>query len=112
MHELSLADSVVRAVVERTGEARVLRVRLTIGRLAAVAPEAMRFGFELCARGTALEGAALEIREVAARGRCRSCGRDGELPDAIPLCGCGSADLELSAGMELRIEDVEVMDVR
>jgi hydrogenase nickel incorporation protein HypA/HybF len=108
MHELALADSIVRAVAERVGAARVVRVRLAIGRLTAVAPEAMRFCFEVCAQGTRLEGAALEIREVAARGRCRSCGADEELPDAIPLCRCGGADLELRNGLELNIDEVEV----
>lgn len=108
MHELALADEVVRAITERTS-ARVLRVRLEVGRLTAVAPEALRFCFEVCARGTTVEGAALEVREVPARGRCRGCGSDGELPDAIPLCACGSADLDLYRGQELRIDEVEVI---
>jgi hydrogenase nickel incorporation protein HypA/HybF len=109
MHELALADSIVRMVTDRAGADRVVRVRLSIGRLAAVVPDAMRFSFEMCARGTPLEGAALEIRDVPARGHCRTCGADEELADALPLCRCGSADLEIKSGMEMRIDEVEVI---
>jgi hydrogenase nickel incorporation protein HypA/HybF len=42
-----------------------MRVRLEIGRLSSVMPEAIRFCFDVCARGTALEGAELEIVELA-----------------------------------------------
>jgi hydrogenase nickel incorporation protein HypA/HybF len=111
VHELALMEGVVRAVEEQlplTGAARVTRLRLEVGRLSAVVPDAMRFCFGVCARGTVLEEAALEILEVPGRARCRECGAEAELPDPLALCACGSADLELLAGMELRIKDVEV----
>jgi hydrogenase nickel incorporation protein HypA/HybF len=108
VHELALMDGVVRAVAERVDGGRVTRVRLEVGRLAAVVPDAMRFCFEVCARGTALEAAALEIEEVPGRARCRSCGAELEVPDPLAFCACGGADLELLAGMELRIKEVEV----
>jgi hydrogenase nickel incorporation protein HypA/HybF len=61
MHELAIMESVVAAVTERIGAERVTVVRLQVGRLAAVVPEALQFCFEICAQGTPLEGAALEI---------------------------------------------------
>jgi hydrogenase nickel incorporation protein HypA/HybF len=67
MHELALTDGVVEAVRERLGDARVLRVRLAIGRLTAVVPDAIRFCFEVCTHGTSLDGALLEIDEVEGR---------------------------------------------
>ncbi|HEX6838210.1 MAG TPA: hydrogenase maturation nickel metallochaperone HypA [Polyangia bacterium] len=109
MHELALTESVVRMVRERLGEARVVRVRVEVGRRMAVLPDAMRFCFDVCTRGTPLDGAVIEIDEVAARGRCRSCGAVLEIADALALCGCGSADVELAGGDELRIKEVEVV---
>ena len=108
VHELALSETVVHMVRERLGEARVVRVRLEVGRLMAVVPEAMRFCFDVCTRGTSLDGAVIEIEAVAARGICRSCGAVVEVADALPLCGCGSADLDIKGGDELRIKEVEV----
>ena len=65
MHELSITRSVVAIVSEHAAGQRVMRVRLEIGRLSSVMPEAIRFCFDVCARGTALEGAELEIVELA-----------------------------------------------
>ena len=109
MHELSIAESVVEAVRERTGDARIARVFLGIGKLSCIEPEAVRFCFELCARGTSVQGAALEIDEVAGRARCRGCGaEDVEIEGAIPLCRCGSADLQVVAGERMLVTAVEI----
>lgn len=64
MHELAIIDDLITAISERVGEARVFEVRLEVGRRAGVSAEALRFSFEVCARGTALEGAALSIDEI------------------------------------------------
>ena len=110
MHELAITEAVVSGVCEKVGAAKVLRVVLEIGRLAGVVPDAIRFGFELCAQGTAVEGAALEIIDVPAAGRCRQCGANVELVDSfIATCdSCGSLSVEVLSGQELRIKYVEV----
>ncbi|HEX3903383.1 MAG TPA: hydrogenase maturation nickel metallochaperone HypA [Polyangia bacterium] len=108
MHELAIVESVVTAVDERVGPARVTCVRLQIGQLAGVVPDALRFCFDLCTRGTALEGATLEIDEVDGHGRCRQCGGELAMTTFLDLCPCGSADLEVLTGNELRIKNVEV----
>jgi hydrogenase nickel incorporation protein HypA/HybF len=106
MHELAITQSVVEAVTERTGSAPVTSVRLRVGRLAGVVPDAMRFCFDLVTAGTPLEGAALELEEPEGRGRCRSCGAEFVLADLILLCDCGSADVEVLAGRELAVASV------
>lgn len=108
MHELSIAESIVEAVLDRTGEQHVTAVRIQIGRLSGVTPDALTFCFELATAGTALEGAALEIEHCAGRVRCRSCDRVAESNDLILLCPCGSADVDVVAGRELQLTSVEV----
>ena len=108
VHELALTESVVQAITDKLGDTPVVRVRLEIGRLVAVLPDAMRFCFDVCTRDTPLAGAVLEIDEVAARGRCRACGAEPTFDGVLALCTCGSADVELLAGNELRIKEVEV----
>ncbi len=65
MHELSITRNVVAIVSERAEGQRVTRVRLEIGRLSAVVPDSIRFCFDICAQGTPLAGAELEIIESA-----------------------------------------------
>jgi len=106
MHELAITQSVVDAVTERTGSAPVASVRVRVGRLAGVVPDAMRFCFELVTAGPPLEGASLEFDQPEGRGRCRTCGEDVALADLILLCNCGSADVEVLAGRELAVASV------
>jgi hydrogenase nickel incorporation protein HypA/HybF len=112
MHELAIINSVVGRVVaaldRQVQPARVTCVRLQIGQLAGVLPEAIRFCFGLCTRGTALDGARLEIDEVLGRGRCRRCGADVRMETAIDPCRCGSAEIDVLGGKELRVHVVEV----
>jgi hydrogenase nickel incorporation protein HypA/HybF len=65
VHELSITRNVVAIVSERAEGQRVTRVRLEIGRLTAVVPDSIRFCFDICAQGTPLAGAELEIVESA-----------------------------------------------
>jgi hydrogenase nickel incorporation protein HypA/HybF len=110
MHELALAEDLVAAVGDRAGGARVVRVVLELGELTCAEPDAIRFCFDACARGTSLEGAALEVVEIPARASCRACGAQAVRVDArIPLCPCGSADLDVVDGRQLRIRAVEVL---
>jgi hydrogenase nickel incorporation protein HypA/HybF len=108
VHELGLTESIVQIVRMRLGDERVVRVRVEVGRLMAVEPDALRFCFAICSEGTSLAGAALEIDEVPARASCRGCGVELELSDGVALCHCGSADLAIATGNELRIKEVEV----
>ena len=108
MHELAIAESVVSSVLERTAARRVSVVRLRVGRLAGVVPDALEFCFGLAAAGTPLAGASLEILEEEGRAHCRTCDTDFTLPDAFLLCRCGSADVQVLAGRDLRVASVEV----
>ena len=108
MHELAIAESVVASVLERTGDRHVSVVRLRVGRLAGVVPDALTFCFGLAATGTALDGSTLEIVEEPGRAHCRACDADFELSDPFLLCDCGSADVALLSGRELSVTSVEV----
>lgn len=63
VHELGITRNVVAICTEQAGGARVTRVRLEIGKQAGVLAESVRFCFDICAQGTPVEGALLEIME-------------------------------------------------
>jgi hydrogenase nickel incorporation protein HypA/HybF len=108
MHELSIADSIVGHCAEQSNGARVLRVRLEIGRLSCVAPDALRFCFDVCAKDTVVEGALLDIISIHGRARCRGCGEEIEIGSFIDSCACGSRNLQVIAGEGMRLKDMEV----
>lgn len=107
MHELAITQGVVDTVAERIDGA-VSGVRLEIGPLSGILPDAVRFCFDLVCAGTPLDGAWLEIVEPSARARCARCGIEFEPRDVVVLCPCGSSEVTVLAGQELRITAVEV----
>ena len=109
MHELSITRSVVAIVSERAAGQRVTRVRLEIGSLCAIMPDAIRFCFDICAADTPVAGAALEIDEIPGMGCCNSCGTEVRLNALVGRCPiCGTSNLRLIAGQELNIKEMEV----
>jgi hydrogenase nickel incorporation protein HypA/HybF len=109
MHELSITRSVVAIVSERAAGRRVTRIRLEIGRLSAVVPDAIRFCFDICAADTPVAGAALEIDEIPGLGCCNDCGTLVRLEAPAGRCPrCGTASLRLVAGQELNVKEMEV----
>ena len=107
MHELGITRNIVAIVSERAGAMRVKRVALEIGKLSAIVPDAIRFCFDVCSQGTPLEGAELDIREIAGRGRCLVCGEILELEKPFGKCACGSGQIQCIAGEEMKIKEME-----
>ncbi|MEU7907702.1 hydrogenase maturation nickel metallochaperone HypA [Actinoplanes sp. NPDC049118] len=108
MHELSITQSVVDAVCERAAGRAVHSVKVEVGALTAVVPEAMRFCFDLAVEGTVAQGARLDVVARPGVAHCGDCDADIVLDDLILLCPCGSANVHVTAGRELRILSMEV----
>ena len=113
MHELSVAHSLVEIASEAArdaGATRVREVRLAIGALSCVAPEALEFCFELASRDTSLAGARLRYRRLPVVIHCPTCREDKEIEGIqsfrCPVCATPSADLR--QGRELEIETLEI----
>jgi hydrogenase nickel incorporation protein HypA/HybF len=112
MHELSLCESILQIVEEeaqRQGFTRVKQLRLEIGRLSGVEIEAMRFGFEVVSRDSILQGAQLQIIELPGKGWCMACAEEVEVQQRFDACACcGGFQVQVTAGEEMRIKDLEV----
>jgi len=57
-------EDLIVAIVERVGAMRVYGVWLEVGRAARVSTESLRVCFGVCARGTVVENAVLNIVET------------------------------------------------
>jgi len=109
MHELSITRNIVGIVSQHARGRAVERVRLQIGKLSGIEVEAVRFCFDVCAQGTSVEGAELEIETVDGVAYCETC--DLEVPVDAPIarCGCGRGGrLRLVRGEELLVKSMEV----
>ncbi len=112
MHELAIAESVVKIASRHANGRRVTKVQMKVGHLRQVVPSALAFSFELVAEGTPVEGAELEMEEVPATGMCRECGVESRLRNFPLQCqACGSFDLEILRGEELMVESLELEEV-
>ena len=112
MHELSLMLSALEIAEEharRQGATRIHAIRLRVGRLAGVDPEALRFAFEAATAGTAAEGAALEVETVEVACRCPACENDFTPADFVFRCpDCGRLADDATRGRELELVSLEV----
>jgi hydrogenase nickel incorporation protein HypA/HybF len=111
MHELGITQNIVAIVAEHAQGKKVQRVALEIGKLSAIMPDAIRFCFDICAQGTVLEGAKLEILEIPGLAQCRQCGKKIPLDKPFGICECGSVQLKLITGEELKIKEIEIEEI-
>ena len=108
MHELGLCEAIVHRVEERAGERPVARVRVRVGRLHHVHPEAFEQSFMIAAAGGVAEDAVAELVLVPVRASCPACGAETVAEEQVLACSsCGSVDVELTAGDELMLESIE-----
>ncbi|MDI3424036.1 hydrogenase maturation nickel metallochaperone HypA [Streptomyces luteolus] len=116
MHEMSLAMAVVGQVQEaaaRNGDvSAVTSVRLQVGELAGVVPDALAFCFELACADTVLQGAELVTETVPGRARCAPCADEWAvgMPPRLSCPTCGEPTAELLSGRELQIVSVRWED--
>jgi len=108
VHELAITESVIDAVTQRLPGAKVTCVHLEIGALSGVMADSIRFCFDMATEGTGMEGARLEISEPPAECRCRACGAEFQPDSPVVLCPCGSPDVAVLSGEQLKIVSVQV----
>ncbi|HWK28506.1 MAG TPA: hydrogenase maturation nickel metallochaperone HypA [Solirubrobacter sp.] len=105
MHELSIADAILRIALDHAEGRRIESVEVKVGHLRQVVPDALAFAWTLVAEGTPAQDAELLLEEVPAAGVCRACGAESELPGFPLACArCGSLDVELVRGEELLVD--------
>ncbi len=111
MHEMSITQEIVTICLQHAEGKTILAVTVEIGALSGVVPEAVAFCFTACTADTPASQARLEMRPVAGRGRCQSCGTEQPIEHLFDACPqCGSFALEILSGEEMRVVDIEVAD--
>ena len=113
MHELSLMQGIFDSVIpvaKQNNATCISAIRLRIGEMAMVVPEAMQFAFEaLSEDDPMLDGATLEMDFVKPRSKCLDCGAEFEHDRFHMHCPeCESGATVLTAGRELEVASMEI----
>jgi hydrogenase nickel incorporation protein HypA/HybF len=112
MHEMALAESmreIVESVARRNAARRVSAVRVELGALSCVEPQALEFCFDATMRGSLAEGARLEIMTTPGEAWCMPCGKTVALARIGEACPeCGSYQLQVSRGEAMRVTEIEI----
>ncbi|WP_394691190.1 hydrogenase maturation nickel metallochaperone HypA [Hoeflea sp.] len=113
MHEMSLMESVLEIACEtalKNGAVRVKSIRLDIGMLSHVDPEALMFCYDAIRNGSIAEEAELEINRVPGMGWCIDCAKTVPITARFDLCPeCSNAHVEMTAGDDMKIRELEVI---
>ncbi|HEY0010091.1 MAG TPA: hydrogenase maturation nickel metallochaperone HypA [Tepidisphaeraceae bacterium] len=113
MHEQSIVNSLIDVVTEhviRNNAARVRNVKVEVGQLSGVVPEALQSAFAISTDGTPLEGASLQLVSVAVELWCDVCGKQSPAISVQQLaCAeCGRPSNRVVRGRELEVTSIEV----
>jgi hydrogenase nickel incorporation protein HypA/HybF len=111
MHELSITCSIVELVANTAKGRKVHRVTVEIGQLSGVMPDSIALWFPEVAKGTEVENASLDIREIAAIASCEACGAEFPTPSMFTPCPCGSFRFTRRKGEELNLKSIELEEV-
>jgi hydrogenase nickel incorporation protein HypA/HybF len=112
MHELSIAEELVRAIREELRShpnARLKSALVRVGVLRLIEPTTLERCFEAATWDTPLAGAQLHVEQVKASARCRKCDVEFVVEHHWFECPrCGETGSELVHGDELQLVSLEI----
>jgi len=112
MHEVGLMQTALEmafAQVRQAGASRIHLMRLRVGELSGVVPEALEMAFVAAIPDTPADGAELIVERVPVICRCAECDFRFCPNDVVYLCSnCGALNSCVQQGRELELTSLEV----
>jgi hydrogenase nickel incorporation protein HypA/HybF len=112
MHEIGILQGTLDLAMQTAKAAaarQIVCLRLRVGAMTGLVPEALQFAFEALREGTMASGARLEIEIVLPTGWCAECAQEFKMSDALALCPrCKSPGARHRGGLELELASVDV----
>jgi Zn finger protein HypA/HybF involved in hydrogenase expression len=109
MHELSIAESLLRLAEEHApAGSRVRIIRISAGPLRAIDPQALQWAWQSIIIEHAWHEARLEINFLPWHMHCPRCGLEWLAPDCSHCCACGARDAYPVGGNELTLDSIEI----
>ena len=114
MHELSIAQEILGIVhqyVPEPTENYVKSVKVEVGKMSNILIDSLTFCFEAIIHDTPLMGAKLDIVEIPVSIICNNCKKTSEIEPPVFACPeCGSNQIKIIGGTELRVDEIEIND--
>ncbi|MGZ3514566.1 MAG: hydrogenase maturation nickel metallochaperone HypA [Thermodesulfobacteriota bacterium] len=122
MHEFSIADAIVKNVLETAKKnkgKKVVSVLLEIGELTHVSAEQVSFWIKELFKDSVAEGAQVKVKTIKARIQCKGCGYKGGMgsdqedsfrhviPASCPRCN--SFEIKIEKGRECILRRIQVL---
>ncbi len=112
MHEMSIAQSlfsIIEDEMAKNNAAKLMSVRLKIGEMSGVVPEALKTCFEILTEKSDMKGAVLKMDIEPLVGYCRKCKEEFKVMEYDFSCPeCDSTDIDIISGREMNIVEIEV----
>ncbi len=112
MHEMSLCEGIlqiIEAEAKKQQFTEVKQVILDVGVLSGVEIAALEFSFGVVMQGSVAEHATLKVNSIKAEAWCMQCAKTITINQRYDACEqCGSYQLQVSSGNELKIKELEV----
>ena len=112
MHEMSIVQSLISIIEDemvKNSATKLMSVRLKIGEMSGVVPEALETCFEILTEKSNMKGAVLKMEIAPLMGYCRKCKKEFKVIEYDFSCPeCGSADIDIISGREMNVVEIEV----
>ena len=112
VHEVGIIQSVLEIAESQArlnGATRILEIRMRVGRMTGIEPEAIEHAFAVLRDGTLAAGAVLTVEYVPGVFWCATCSVEFESDDLIGGCPtCREPSFDLRRGREMAVESLEV----
>jgi hydrogenase nickel incorporation protein HypA/HybF len=111
MHEVSIVEGLIdilKETAQQHGLTKITGVKLRIGAMRQIVPDALEFAFEIVGKGTIAEGASITITHIPTRAKCNKCEHEFTVEEYCFFCSsCGSSQVTVTEGKELYIDSLE-----
>jgi hydrogenase nickel incorporation protein HypA/HybF len=101
--------AIVKKEMDKSGAARLRSVRVKIGEMSGILPDALNTAFEILTAGNEMNGAELNMDIAPLMGYCRKCNKEFKIIDYRFSCpDCGESEIDIVSGREMSIIEIEV----
>lgn len=112
MHELAVTQSILKIALDHAEKAQAQRItdlHIVVGELSSMVDDSVQFYWDIIAKDTIAEGAALRFRRVPAELQCMTCFHTYRPSDQELVCPqCGGVGAKIIAGEEFALESIDV----
>lgn len=112
MHEVAIAEEIRDIVLEKLKKhkaSKVRQIKLLIGELTTIVPEALKFALEIVSENTAMQGAKIQIKTLKTKVKCLKCEKEFKTSDFDYTCRiCKSQNVKIIEGKEMIIKTIDM----